>query len=85
MNGIHVSKTLCTILILFSKDKTHLYKHYNVLKHKYLWLNGKLKDQNKEVLSTITFMEFGIDNTGYGTYIYDRLQYVRHNVKCKCE
>jgi hypothetical protein len=59
--------------------KTHMYKYY-VLKHKYLWLNGKVMDQNEEVLTTITSMEFGIDNTGY-----DRLQYVRHDVKCKCE
>jgi hypothetical protein len=44
--------------------KTHLYKYY-VLKHKYLWLNGKVMDKNEEVLPTITCMEFGIDNTGY--------------------
>jgi hypothetical protein len=64
--------------------RTHLYKYY-VLKHKYLWLNGKLMDQNEEVLPTITSMKVGIDNTGYGSFIYDRLQYVRHDVKCECE
>jgi hypothetical protein len=56
-----------------------------VLKHKYLWLNGKIMDQNEEVLLTITSTEFGIDNTGYGCFIYDRLQYVRHDVKCECK
>jgi hypothetical protein len=64
--------------------KTHLYKYY-VLKHKYLWLNGKHMDQNEEVLPSITFIEFGIDNTGYGSFIYDRLQYFRHDVKCECK
>jgi hypothetical protein len=65
--------------------KTYLYKYYNVLKHKYLWLNGKLMEQNEEVLPTITSMKFGIDNTGYGSFIYDSLQYFHHDVKCECE
>jgi hypothetical protein len=65
--------------------KTHLYKYFNVLKHKYFWINGKLMDQNEEVLPTNTSMEFGSDNTGYVSFIYDRLQYVRHDVKCECE
>jgi hypothetical protein len=82
---MHVSKTICTILISFRRQryKTHLYKYY-VLKHKYHWLNGKLMEQN-EVLPSITAMEFGIDNTGYGHVIFDRLQYVCPNVKCEWE
>jgi hypothetical protein len=59
----------------------HLYEYY-VIKCRYMWLNGKLMDQNEEVQPTLTSMEFGINNTGYGPQIKDRLIYVRHNVKC---
>jgi hypothetical protein len=38
-------------------------------------------DQNEEVLPTIISMKVGI-HTSYGPYINDRLQYVRHDVKC---
>jgi hypothetical protein len=42
-------------------------------------------EQNEEVLPTLTSIKFGIDNTGYGPFINDRLKYVRHDVKCECE
>jgi hypothetical protein len=41
-------------------------------------------DQNEEVLTKITFIEFVIDNTGYAFFINNRLLYVRCNVKCEC-
>jgi hypothetical protein len=53
-----------------------------VTKRRYMWLNGKLMDQNEEVQPTLTSMKFGINDTGYGTHIKDRLIYVRHDVKC---
>jgi hypothetical protein len=59
----------------------HLYKYYIVLKHKYLWLNGSLMDQNEEVLPIVTSIKFGIDNTGYGPFINDKLLYVCNNIK----
>jgi hypothetical protein len=62
--------------------KVHLYEYY-VLKRKYLWLNGMLMNQNKKVQPTVASMEFGINNTGYGPHIKDRLMYVSHDVKCE--
>jgi hypothetical protein len=87
MNGIHVSKMICMTNFNCQKQKhkLHLYKYYDALKHKYLWVNGSLMNHNEEVLPTLTSIEFGIDNTGYGPFIKDRLQYVRHDVKWKCE
>jgi hypothetical protein len=63
----------------------HLYEYYNVLQRKYLWLNGAFMDQNAEVHPVATCMEFGIDNTGYGHFINERLQYFRRDIKYECE
>jgi hypothetical protein len=36
-------------------------------------------DQNEEVQPVATSTEFGVDNTGYGPFINDRLQHVRRH------
>jgi hypothetical protein len=63
--------------------KVNFYEYYNVSKSKNLGLNAMLMDQNEEVQPTVVSMEFGINNTGYGPLIKDRLIYVRHDVKCE--
>jgi hypothetical protein len=63
----------------------HLYEYYNVFRHKFLWLNGAAMNQYEEVLPVVTSLEFGIDNTGYGPFIRDRLLRVRRGIKRECD
>jgi uncharacterized Fe-S cluster-containing radical SAM superfamily enzyme len=62
----------------------HIYEYYNISKHKFMWINNAVMDQNEEVLPVVTSMDFGVDNMGYGPFIADRLILVRGGVKCEC-
>jgi len=60
--------------------KIHMSEYYNVMLHKFIWINGKLLNQLEEFKPEVTVMEFGMDCTGCSSLIRSKLELVRQVV-----
>jgi hypothetical protein len=54
-----------------------MFEYYNVLKRKYIWINGKAFNHKEEISSVMRTTQLGIANTGCNNLIRHKLVSVR--------
>jgi len=63
--------------------KFYMFEYHNVLKRKFIWINGKAFDQLEEVNSGMSAIYLGIECTECNSLIRNKLRAVRQVVLCE--